>query len=227
MKVFVQNNQVAANTGPLARAARSAGIELDDVSFPWGSPPPPPVGRTFSYGSVAFVKALRSLPGWGEQIAWTKDAFCAAKWRDVYGERYVGARGKAMPTAEVAGALPAAVRPLYGDKAFPGGVYSPATWVQPASPAEAWVAPVVAIEREVRLWIVGGSPIAAGQYRPNVEPFDSLALPTLGDLPLDDIVADFALTPDGWKLLEFNCIHTAGFYAIDPADLLRALQRCP
>jgi hypothetical protein len=34
VKLFGQNNHVVANTGPLARAARSAGIEVDDISFP-------------------------------------------------------------------------------------------------------------------------------------------------------------------------------------------------
>ena len=84
--------------------------------------PARPIGRTFVYGSVAFVRALRNVAGWGEQIAWTKDALCAAKWRDAYAERYIGSGGRALPTSDVAGALPAAVRPLYGDKAFPGGI---------------------------------------------------------------------------------------------------------
>jgi len=120
--------------------------------------PARPIGRTFVYGSVAFVRALRNVAGWGEQIAWTKDALCAAKWRDAYAERYIGSGGRALPTSDVAGALPAAVRPLYGDKAFPGGIYSPTTWVDPAAPGEAWVAPIVPIEREVRVWFVGGKP---------------------------------------------------------------------
>lgn len=227
MRVFVQNNRVAANTGPLARAARSAGLKVEDVSFPWDSPPGPPTGRTFVYGSVAFVRALRDQPGWDEHIAWTKDALCAAKWRDEYGELYIGARGRALPTTDVARALPAAVRPLYGDKKFPGGVYSPATWTEPATIGKAWVAPIVPIEREVRVWFVGGKPVGAGQYLPNVSIFDPSILPNPGPLPLDNIVADFALTPDGWKLLEFNCIHTAGFYAIDLETLLKALQRSP
>ncbi len=230
MIVFVQNNQVAANTGLLARAARDLGMTVIDTSFPWRDTPTPPDERNvFVYGSVAFAKTLRSLPGWQLHVAWSESAFRADRWAVAYGDSYIGHAGRIVASADVTPLLPAAVRPLQGDKAFAGGVYSATDWTPPEIATPAWVAPIAEISKEVRVWIVDGRPVCAGQYKPSVSTFDlaelAAVIASLSPLPLERIVADFALTPAGWKLVEFNCINTAGLYAIDPADLLHAMAR--
>lgn len=228
MLIFVQNNHVAANTGRLAAAARSLGVDVADMSFPWEAPPAVPDGeRVFPYGSVAFIKALRNDLAWRPHISWSEDAFKARRWSERYGDRYLGHQGQPVDTTDVLAMLPAAVRPLHGDKSFPGGVYTAENWTPPASPAQAWVAPTSSISSEVRVWIIDGRAICAGRYLPTVANFDITrvrdCIDSISPLPLQNIVMDLAETPGGWKLIEFNCINTAGFYAIDPIDLIRAL----
>ena len=43
------------------------------------------------------------------------------------------------------------------------------------------------------------------------------------NLPLEDVVVDVAETPLGWRIVELNCIHTAGWYAAAVGDVVDAL----
>jgi hypothetical protein len=232
MHVFVQNNLVTRTTGQVAVAARALGLDVLDASYPLQEEPAPPSEPTFVMGSVGFIRTLRKLPAWAPLIYWDDAAFDASEWAKRYPLAYIGANGKSVPAREVSYHLPAAVRPLLGDKLFNGGVYSADTWKSVDSDRHAWVASIKEIQREVRVWIVGGEAVAAAQYKPSIEietDLDNIrhVIEMLFPLPLENIVADLAWTNDGWKLLEFNCINTAGIYAIDAGAILRAFLRLP
>ena len=42
--------------------------------------------------------------------------------------------------------------------------------------------------------------------------------------PAEAFVMDICLTPDGWKIVEINCINCSGFYNGDMQKLLIALE---
>lgn len=221
--VLVQNNHVAANTALLARAARDLEIDVVDVSFPWSDEPIRPQAEcVFVYGSVFFVKALRST-AWAADIFWSEEAFRADHWAARYGRSYLGADGRAIASQNLGELLPAAVRPMLGDKAFRGGVYQ--TWTA-GDVGMAWASPIQKIAREVRVWVINNKPVCAGQYRPDVRIVDlSEIVPHVPTTPLANIVVDLALVDDGWKIVEFNCLNTSGFYAVDPGVILPPLAQ--
>jgi len=42
--------------------------------------------------------------------------------------------------------------------------------------------------------------------------------------PADAFVLDIALTHNGYKVLEVNCLNSAGFYAADVSKLVQAIM---
>ena len=88
--------------------------------------------------------------------------------------------------------------------------------------------------KEARLWIVGETVISGVYYQFH------------GDVPFarevskdgidfaksmvkifnvaDAFVMDICLTTEGWKIVEINCINSAGFYHLNPRSLFRALE---
>jgi hypothetical protein len=88
--------------------------------------------------------------------------------------------------------------------------------------------------KEARLWIVGGKVIAGVYYRFHGDvPFESevsgegiefaesmIQVFTVADA----FVMDIGLTVSGWKIVEINCINSAGFYTLNVRTLFRALE---
>ena len=96
------------------------------------------------------------------------------------------------------------------------------------------VGTVKKIYKEARIWIVGGKVVTSSYYRyganveytENVEPDGLEFAQSMVDLyqVADSFVMDICLTPDGWKIVEINCINCSGFYKGDMQRVLIALE---
>lgn len=90
------------------------------------------------------------------------------------------------------------------------------------------------IYKEARIWIVGGQVITSSYYTfgsqvqwlENVEPEGLEFAQRMADIyqPADAFVMDICDTPDGWKIVEINCINCSGFYQGDMQKVLIALE---
>ena len=90
--------------------------------------------------------------------------------------------------------------------------------------------------KEARVWIVGGRVTSAVYYvfHENV-PFSREVSRDGLDFAqsmvnvfnvADAFVMDIGLTTEGWKIVEINCVNSAGFYHLNPRTLFRALEAC-
>lgn len=236
---FVQNNHVQPLTIPVARFAHSRGHALEDRSstrafsvpdcgIDWGAFHP-----VLPYGSVQFVRKLRASAPLAQYVHYSEDAFSTAHWTRVLGERAVNHRGRLMLSGDVAALLndgPAMhVRPEREDKAFTAAVFDASAWAELTCRRElaqtlpCWVSPPVAIEAEWRCWVLGSEVVEISQYRRGGEHHRALALSpelvtvaqTLANayLPAPCVVMDIARTTHGHQVLEYNPIHSSGWYA--------------
>jgi hypothetical protein len=137
------------------------------------------------------------------------------------------------------------IRPSKDSKVFNGAVYTKIKWddiVLLVNGRYDGVIPDIAIQvnsvkkiyKEARVWIVGGKVITSSYYKYNenvvyisdVEP-DGLAFAqSMVDIyqVADSFVMDICLTPDGWKIVEINCVNCSGFYEGDLQKLVIALE---
>lgn len=91
------------------------------------------------------------------------------------------------------------------------------------------------IIKEARLWIIGGQIVAAVYYRFGKDvTFEREVAPEGLEFAermialfevAEAFVMDICLTYDGWKIVEINCINSAGFYPnLNVKSLVRALN---
>ena len=97
-----------------------------------------------------------------------------------------------------------------------------------------WASPPKTIHAEIRTWMIGGAAATASTYRVDGKPhFDANhhlvddAVRTARDThgvwsPGRHYVVDMALTDDGWQIIEYNPIHSSGWYDADPSSVLSA-----
>lgn len=96
------------------------------------------------------------------------------------------------------------------------------------------VSPVQHLSREARLWIVGGKIVEAAYYRFHGDvSFESAVNPEGLSFAEEMIrrftvaeayVMDICQTSEGWKIVEMNCINSAGFYPnVDVLKIVKAL----
>ncbi len=96
------------------------------------------------------------------------------------------------------------------------------------------IGPVKRIYKEARIWIVDGKIVTCSYYRygenveytENVEPEGLEFAQAMVNLyqVAEAFVMDICLTPDGWKIVEINCINCSGFYKGDMQKVLIALE---
>lgn len=97
------------------------------------------------------------------------------------------------------------------------------------------VAPLKAIHKEFRFFVVDGKVVTGSQYKfgdrvihlPALKGEDAeLYAQDMVDkwCPADAFVIDVALTDDGYKVIEYNCLNSAGFYKSDLSKLVQALE---
>ena len=96
------------------------------------------------------------------------------------------------------------------------------------------MAPIKEIYREYRFFIVDGKVITGSQYRVGMRVFSIEChekdvinfAQQMVDIwsPDKGFVIDIALTPEGFKVIEINCLNAAGFYACDMSKVVHALE---
>ena len=139
------------------------------------------------------------------------------------------------------------IRPCKDSKVFTGGTFSKVKWEDLVERSLTnghttsldkdtliQVATVKRIYKEARIWIVDGKVVTSSYYRygenveytENVEPdgieFAERMIATYQVAPA--FVMDICLTPDGWKIVEINCINCSGFYRGDLQRVIIALE---
>lgn len=248
--IVVQNNPLVQRmTAPVAIHARRRGIDLLDIDLNEDTDLKSldldldGRDRILVYGSVGLLAKAMGHPILSDHLHWHMGAFQATEWVRAFGEAYVGYEGRVMTAGEVGRSLgwgrKLAVRPEVGLKSFRGGVYGRVEWEAEKVPdwVDCFAMPPSRLLREHRVWFVAGEPIAASRYmaegrlsvgidRP--EEVMAVAARLVGsNLPLEDVVVDVAETPEGWRIVELNCIHTAGWYAAKAGDVVDALLERP
>ncbi len=230
----------------MAAVARAREIDIQDISFDRQEPQPPALDRHYPvlvYGSVGLLHIWAAkYPEIQKWIWWEGEAFNPTTWADRYGDLYLNAAGRIETIASFVSRAEYAsgswhVRPLVSDKRPPGKLYTQAELAILNLPQDIglWVSAPTEIIDEVRVWFVGGAAVAASQYREAgrlTAKVDTAATRSALEaasrlasqyLPLDHCVMDLANDRDGsWRVVEFNTLNGAGFYAADPALVLDA-----
>lgn len=203
----------------------------------------------FVYGSVRLARLAK------EKTEWTPGSFYGGNHNyethaNVYSDGLLnyGARiarfGDELNWEESAEKF---IKPFNEAKLFTGKCFSKTKWEQFVN--EAITAPkterlnantliLVAkpayVQKEARLWIVGGKVITSVYYKFNGDlPFEA-AVPPEGIAFAEEMMKRFEVAPayvmdigwtvEGWKIVEVNCINSAGFYHANPKPVFKALE---
>lgn len=138
------------------------------------------------------------------------------------------------------------IRPCRDSKEFLGAVYTKNKWedtLERINERYLGVMPPIFIQvhdtetiyKEARVWIVNGQVVTSSYYKFNQNVEWSEHVDTEGlefaqkmvDIyqVAEAFVMDICLTPDGWKIVEINCINCSGFYNGDLQKILIALEK--
>ncbi len=137
------------------------------------------------------------------------------------------------------------MRPVTGSKAFNGGVFDEISITELLKTVNGDVmvsiSPLVTIYEEYRFFIVDGAVISGSLYRKNNTPIRQLVTSTammdtaqrFADkwLPHECCVMDLALTSTyaqtqkHFKIIEFNCLNSSGFYDCDTLKIVNAVNK--
>lgn len=139
------------------------------------------------------------------------------------------------------------IRPTKDSKLFTGGIFTKIKWEDKVVSLKAYldqshindpsviqVTDIKVIYKEARVWVVDGKVITSSYYKysnfvpyqEDVEPEGLVFAQSMVDLyqVADAFVIDICLTPDGWKIVEINCINCSGFYKGDLQKVVIALE---
>lgn len=222
---------------------KSGGYNVDEL------PKYQPLDKNiFCFGAIKLARIVSGL-GWnpGSMMNSNHDFLI---YKDYYGENLLNHDSQIMKLSEVSNWVSGEkkfIRPTADTKSFSGGLFTQIEWVermdhnlhnfrsdlfnentliQVSSPKEIWT--------EIRCWVVGGEIITASTYKigNNViykrvideEPIMYAKSMVEKFQPNEAFVIDICQTPNGWKVVELNCINCAGFYDCDMQSLLISLE---
>lgn len=134
------------------------------------------------------------------------------------------------------------IRPCKDSKIFTGKVYTKDKWLGEIINPDKIIDPNTLIQvakpkkiyKEARCWVVDGKVVTSSyyyfhgnvMYEENVEPegleFAENMVKLFEIAPA--FVMDICLTPDGWKIVEVNCINCSGFYKGDLQKIIISLE---
>lgn len=235
---FVQNNQVERLTIPVAEYAHRRGyvihdrsstseLDVDHCDIDWSQ-----FDAVIPYGSVQFLRQVKASNSLGQFVLHSESAFSACCWMPIFGSEALNGQGEALSESQVIERLAQGqrlhLRPDSVDKAFPGGVYDHDSWLALKSERHlqgdllCWASPLKTLSAEYRCWLVGDRVVEVSRYRES----DQMSVKRVTDgevyraaesfakiyLPAPCVVMDIALTEEGYKLIEFNPIHSSGWY---------------
>lgn len=199
-------------------------------------------GKVYVCGAIRLAQIARDK-GWVPG-SFLNQYFAFHHWREALGTELLNYAMSAGRLADVAAPREGRffIRPAEDNKAFDGNVIDAemlADWRRdPAKTQllamEVIVSPVRQIYREYRLFVVNNEVVTGSVYKVGGKPHISSDIED--DVrayarkiisrwtPAESLVIDIALTPEGFKVIEFNNINSSGFYASDVARYVQAIQ---
>jgi hypothetical protein len=188
------------------------------------------------YGSVGWAKRFKDSR-FSRWVDYDEEAFATSTWGPLLGAQALNSGGELMTVHDVTRKLASGaslhLRPDRNDKAFAGGVFNEVEWAEmlierrrtfgvELDEVVCWASATRTIDSEIRCWFVGGELVEASQYRRD----NALALRRVDDsgvlkvaaelgnryLPVDNVVMDIAFQDGEAFVLEYNKIHSAGWY---------------
>lgn len=243
--LVLQNNLVERLTGPLAMAARERGIAIYDTSSVSDMSHvdlPEDHSPILVFGSIQFVHRWASQhPDLKQWVFWSETAQSAEEWRINLGDLYLNSDGWETTVGE-AGAheiSPRHYRPVTTSKLIKGSVLTPwelrdlARENSIASDFRIWSSEPKTIDAEFRVWIIDGQIADYSLYRRNGsiclthDPRWPQALDAAREIaarwsPARHFVCDVGVIEGRWGLVEFNPLHSSGWYSADPGRILDA-----
>ena len=129
-------------------------------------------------------------------------------------------------------------RPTKDTKLFSGGIFTRDTWKdwsEGLEPARIFVANTKPIEKEIRCWIVDGKVVTISLYKLGKKGFqqdydhEQEAIDFAQKMvdiyaPSRAFVLDICLSEGEYKIVEINCINSAGFYDANMSKLIQAIE---
>jgi hypothetical protein len=198
------------------------------------------------YGSIGWAKRFKKSR-FSRWIDYDEDGFAASTWGPILGRRAFSGGGELLSVRDAFERLVSGasfhMRPDRDDKAFAGGVFDVGSWSETLAERgerlgphvmdlACWVSPIRQIDAEIRCWFVGSELIDASFYRQNgtleatrVEDKAVMRMASeLGELylPVGNAVMDIAQHGGEAYVLEYNPIHSSGWYAANVERVLGA-----
>jgi hypothetical protein len=204
-------------------------------------------GPVFIFGSVKLAR-IAAEKEWrpGSLVSDTHDFL---KYGPVYGENMLNSDSEIVSFFDLGFREWEGrrfIRPTHDGKLFDAGLFDQSEWREKAKSIQAnkpdllafyeklQVATPKAVQKEIRVWIVGGKVVTASQYRvnmkysvdSNVDPEALEFAQRMADIHCiaDAFVMDVGLSGDNWKIVECGCINSAGFYLADMQKVIISLE---
>lgn len=251
---ILQNNpKIEKLTAKVAIALRESGRELKDFSYRTDETIPryeeASQQRSFLYGSTAMVGKAVKDEHYRASLWFDVDAFDQRAWLQNRPMDMLNDTGELMALADVPQRLAYGacfVRPIADLKAFTGVVLDSqgfAAWKQEQTARNGmltdadlvWVSSVKHIAAEYRFFVGDHKILLGSSYRKDGKHFCSTDIPSevatvaeqlaLGWQPARLAVMDVCFLEDGQaRIVEFNCAHCSGLYAIPPIAFVDAIE---
>lgn len=250
--VLQTNLGSAAELDRLRRAVRNDGAELVEVRvvpFSDELPDVPDDVPTVFYGAASFVARVHAAKRWTPGVYFDEEGFDLRTWTAALGEDALNHGARVVGVSDLP-ALPDAddvavfVRPTRDDKSLAGEVWRVGelrAWAErlrvqdhPLLDADVALCPPRTIEDEWRLFVVDGRVVTGSHYRRgdtlDVRADVPVEVVSFGETiaaryaPSPAFVLDVAHSDGALRVVEYNCLHGAGFYASDVDAVVRALN---
>jgi hypothetical protein len=254
MRWIVEKNIYAANgEDHFLTALKELNVDrllVDYIPFSHEiDPVPTQTENVIVMGSTNMIKAVKGL-GWTPGV-WHSDEFRFESYREHFGKDFLNADGEVMRFGDVALTEVSFVRPCEDLKSFAGGLVHPERqqeWMDSivryndamedgglSLETPVVVASVKDIIAEYRFFVVNGRVVTGCRYRlygmasyhAAVEidaSWDFAQMMVDQWQPATGFVIDIATTPEGIKVIEINCLNSAGLYACDAKKIIAAIE---
>lgn len=197
-----------------------------------------------AFGSTALVRIAQERD-WNPGVFYNQN-FNFKVWSEAWGENILNYGANICTISEIKTELNRFfIRPCEDLKDFSGIVIhkeSLNTWRDEVlsqsnhinDDTEVVISDVKTIYKEFRFFVIDHKLVTGSLYRlenrrcldKNIEPNAHNFLSKMIEIwqPTRAFVIDIALTEDGYKIVEINCINSAGFYAADVSKIVNAMQ---
>jgi hypothetical protein len=207
-------------------------------------PKPEIVNPIAVMGSYTLVKIAKKY-GWGPGV-FANENFDFNIWKHKYRNHVLNDDGQVIPFGEIILHEPMFIRPCDDTKDFVGQVITPDSfneWKSLITDYNGYtvtpktmvcVATPKDIIAEYRFFVVDGKVITGSRYRLNGRTSqDSNVEPDIENFAQDMVniwqpdrgfVIDIAVTENGYRVIEINCLNASGFYKCDVGKIIRTIN---